>query len=102
MIVGEGQALLKALGLFVRDEYLMQGAVQTGLAAGAIIVPQGGREAYPCRRLIGGNRLLGKSCCFPLSKAEQRFRPLNQFDGGNLIPLLAHHSPFLQIIHIVE
>ena len=63
MIVGEGQALLKALGLFVRDEYLMQGAVQTGLAAGAIIVPQGGREAYPCRRLIGGNRLLGKSCC---------------------------------------
>ena len=68
MIVREGQALLKEFGLLSGDEYLMQRAVQAGLAAGEIVFPQGGGKAYPCRRLIGGNCLLGKPCCFPSPK----------------------------------
>ena len=102
MIIREGQASLKRLGLYVRDEYLMQRAVQAGLAAGEIIFPQGGGKAYSCRRLIGGNCILGKPCCFPLSKAEQRFRSLNQFNGGNLITLFAHNTVLLLPLSIYQ
>ena len=95
MIVREGQALLKEFGLFVRDEYLMQRTIQAGLAAGEIVFPQGIGKPNACRRLIGGNCLFRKSCCPSHPKAEQRFCPLNQFNGGNLIMLFAHRIVLL-------
>ena len=90
----EGQAALKGSGVLVRDKYIMQHVVQAGLAAGEIVFPQGGGKSNACRRLVGGDCFLGKSCCFPLAEAEQRFCPLNQLNGGNLILFFAHYSTF--------